>query len=370
MTARGSDMNAPLVLIAAGGTGGHVYPALAVADELLQRGYRVEWVGTRRGLENRVVPEAGITLHTLPVRGLRGKSVLYKLRAAIVLVMAVVRALCLLLRRRPACVVGLGGFASGPAGVAAWLLRKPLVIHEQNALAGTTNRMLQRFAKRILAGFPGAFGPGVDYEVPGNPLRRELVDAAANLHYDYDGQRPLNLLVLGGSLGAAPINDSMPGMVRRLMRDGGAGFAIRHQTGELHIDVVRERYGDLLGPTVRVEPFIEDMAEAYAWADLVLCRAGALTISELALMGRPSILVPLPHAIDDHQTLNARTLSTHGAAVIILQNQMDAYKLCTLLRDFMADPGKLRAMAAAAAAQATPHAAEHVADCCEALINA
>ena len=359
----------PLVLIAAGGTGGHVYPALAVATELLARGYRVEWVGTKRGLENRVVPEAGFRLHTLPVRGIRGKSLLHKLRAAIVLVAGVVRALWLLLWLRPACVVGLGGFASGPAGLAAWLLRKPLLIHEQNARAGTTNRMLVRFARRVLAGFPGAFAANIDYEVPGNPLRRELV-AAAEVVYDYDGQRPLNLLVLGGSLGAAPINDSLPGMVRRLARDAGSGFVIRHQTGEAHIEGVRERYGDLLGPAVSVVPYIEDMAEAYRWADLVICRAGALTISELALMGRPAILVPLPHAIDDHQTMNARTLSTRGAALIILQNQMDAYKLCTLVREFMAQPQKLKAMALAAAGQATPRAAERVADCCEELMHA
>lgn len=359
----------PLVLIAAGGTGGHVYPALAVATELLDRGYRVAWVGTRRGLESRVVPAAGLTLYTLPVRGIRGKSRLQKLFGAIVLVAATLRSLWLVLRLRPACVLGLGGFASGPAGLAARVLRKPLVIHEQNAIAGTANRMLARVANRILAGFPGAFAAGVDYEVPGNPLRKELVAAAAESTYAYAGERPLNVLVLGGSLGAAPINDALPGMVRRLARGGAPGFVVRHQTGTAHIDAVRARYGDLLGSAVSVVPYIEDMAEAYRWSDLVLCRAGALTVSELALMGRPSILVPLPQAIDDHQTMNARILSTRGAAVILPQSQMDAYKLCTLLREFVAEPRKLQAMANAAAAQATPHAAQRVADCCEELMR-
>ena len=359
-----------LVLMTAGGTGGHVYPALAVAQELIERGYNVEWVGTKAGLEHRVVPAAGITLHCLPVVGMRGKSALHKLRGVLVLMIAQLRATWLVFRLRPGCVVGMGGYVAGPAGMAAWLLRKPLLIHEQNAVAGTTNRMLSRFAKRILAGFPGAFDRHLEVSVIGNPLRNELLQAGAAATYDYDGRRPLQLLVLGGSLGAAPLNEVMPGMVRRLARDGDNLLQIWHQAGEAHCEGLQQRYGVLLGENVRVSAFIEDMAAAYQWADLVLCRAGALTVSELAVMGRPAILVPLPQAIDDHQTLNARTLVARGAAVSLLQGQLDAYMLGNLLRDFIAQPQRLASMAAAAAGAATPDAARRAADCCEELMHA
>jgi len=297
----------PLVLMMAGGTGGHVYPALAVASELLSRGYRVEWVGTDRGLEHRVVPAAGIELHCLPMRGIRGKSVVHKLLGVLFLAVAALEALVLVMRLGPRCVVGMGGYAAGPAGVAAWLLRKPLIIHEQNAVAGTTNRMLAPLAKKIVTGFPGAFKTGVKFEVPGNPVRRDLVEAAASASYDYDGSRPLRLLVLGGSLGAQPINELVPDVLRKILAEG-ANIEVWHQTGEAHVDGVREQYGSLLQHGVRVAPFIEAMHEAYAWADIVLCRAGALTVAELAVMWRPAILVPLPHAIDDHQSANARAL--------------------------------------------------------------
>jgi len=360
---------APLVLMTAGGTGGHVYPALAVAQDLLLRGYRVHWVGTRRGLEHRVVPAAGITLHCLPVQGLRGKSFLHRLAGVFALVLAAGGALWLVLRLRPRCVVGMGGYAAGPAGIAAWLLRRPLLIHEQNAVAGTTNRMLAPLARRIVAGFPGAFGPRRNCTVTGNPLRRELLEAGAGATYDFDGARPLRLLVLGGSLGAAPINEVLPGMVRRLERTSPGAVAVLHQTGEAHLETTRARYGSLIGRDVRIEPFIDDMVSAYLWADLVLCRAGALTVAELAAMGRPSILVPLPQAIDDHQTANARSLGAVGAALVLLQNQLDAYKLASLLREFIAEPERLARMSAAARSAATPEATRRVAGYCEELIN-
>ena len=352
-----------LVLMMAGGTGGHVYPALAVATELMGRGYRVEWVGTERGLEHRVVPAAGITLHCLPVRGVRGKSVLHKLLGLLLLVLASLQALWLVFRLAPSCVVGMGGYVAGPAGVAAWLLRKPLLIHEQNAVAGTTNRMLAPLATRVVAGFPGAFTTDVDYTVLGNPLRRELVAAGAANHYDYIGQRPLRLLVLGGSLGARPINTVLPGAVQLLAQDRATQLEVWHQAGDAHADVVRDSYADLLDQGVKVSPFIDDMAEAYAWADLVLCRAGALTVAELAIMGRPAVLVPLPQAIDDHQTANARSLADRGAAVLLRQDAMTDKSLAESLGSFMAEPQRLVTMAAAALAAATPDAAERVSDC-------
>lgn len=290
---------APLnVLIMAGGTGGHVFPALAVARELSERGHRVDWVGTRYGMESRVVPEAGIPLHYLAVRGVRGKNLLHTLVGLLRLVWSCFQALGLVWRRAPDCVLGMGGYAAGPAGLAAWLLRKPLVIHEQNAVAGTTNRLLAPLAGRVLAGFPGAFGERADVQVLGNPVRAELVAAARGHHWHYDGDRPLRLLVLGGSLGAQAINNAVPGAARDLWA-GDGGLEIWHQTGAAHIDAVRAAYDIEDGeqgaaggnPRLRVAPFIEDMAAAYAWADLVLCRAGALTVAELAVMGRPAILV-------------------------------------------------------------------------------
>lgn len=360
----------PLVLMMAGGTGGHVYPALAVATELLSRGYRVEWVGTTRGLEHRVVPAAGIVLHCLPVRGVRGKNVLHKLFAAWFLALASMQALWLVFRRAPGCVVGMGGYVAGPAGVAAWLLRKPLLIHEQNAVAGTTNRMLAPLATKILAGFPGAFGEDTAYTVAGNPVRRELLQAREANVYDYAGQRPLRLLVVGGSLGARPINEVVPGAIHRLIPAQGGVMEVWHQTGEGHDGDVRRRYGQLLDQGVKVAPFIEDMAGAYAWADLVLCRCGALTITELSIMGRPSIVVPLPHAIDDHQTANAQVLTDCGGATLLRQSDMNEASVAGLLQDFLGNPQQLSAMAAAALAAAIPDAAERVSDCCEELMYA
>ncbi len=361
-------MSAPLVVMTAGGTGGHVYPALAVASELLARGLRVEWVGTARGLENRVVPAAGITLHCLPVRGVRGKSIFDKVAALWFLAHASLQALWLLYRLAPGCVVGMGGYVAGPAGVAAWLLRKPLLIHEQNAVAGTTNRMLAPLAARVVAAFPGAFKGRVQNRVLGNPVRHQLVHAGASRHYDYAGQRPLRLLVLGGSLGAQAINDILPSTVRTI-RGEGRQLEVWHQTGDTHVSDVRKSYGELLEAGTRVDPFIEDMAAAYCWADVVLCRAGALTISELAIMGCPSILVPLPHAIDDHQTANARSLSERGAAVLLRQPDMTVEAVTASLLGYMAHPQLLAGMAAAAAAVATPDAAAQVSDCCEELIH-
>ncbi len=359
---------APLVLMMAGGTGGHVYPALAVATELLDRGYRVEWVGTARGLEQRVVPAAGIRLHHLLVRGVRGKNILHKLLGVVMLAVASLQALWLVLRRSPRCVVGMGGYAAGPAAVAAWLLRRPVLIHEQNAVAGTTNRLLAPIASAIVAGFPGAFSGDVHCEVLGNPIRRELVAAGAARHYDYAGQRPLHLLVLGGSLGALPINNAVPGAVRRLLQ-ADAELEVWHQSGDAHTGAVRESYGELLERSVEVVPFIEDMASAYAWADLVVCRAGALTVSELAVMGCPAVLVPLPQAIDDHQTANARSLTDRGGAVLLRQSDMNEASLSAVLENYLARPRQLSDMAAAALAAASPDAAARVCERVEELID-
>ena len=359
----------PLVLVMAGGTGGHVYPALAVAVELRARGCRVEWLGTRRGLEQRVIPAAGIALHHLSVRGVRGKNRLYQLLGAALLLLAALQALWLVARLRPNCVVGMGGYAAGPGGVAAWLLRRPLLIHEQNAVAGTTNRLLAPLDSRVLAGFAGAFSRQQRCSVLGNPLRRALVQAAvATSDYDFQGQRALRLLVLGGSLGAQPINAVVPGAVRALLANGTA-VQVWHQTGADHVAAVRADYGSLLQQGVRVAAFIEEMEQAYAWADLAVCRAGALTVSELAVMGCPAILVPLPQAIDDHQSANARVLTECGGAMVLAQQGLSADTLAAALRDLAAHPRRLSDMAAAARRAGRPDATARVCDCCEELLH-
>ncbi|MEP0203450.1 MAG: undecaprenyldiphospho-muramoylpentapeptide beta-N-acetylglucosaminyltransferase [Halioglobus sp.] len=360
----------PLVLMMAGGTGGHVYPALAVATELRSRGYAVEWVGTRRGLESRVVPAAGITLHHLSVRGVRGKNLIDTLLGLLLLLWSLLQAFVLVLRRSPRCVVGMGGYVAGPAGIAAWLLRKPLLIHEQNAVAGTTNRLLAARADKVLAGFPNAFADDVPVRVVGNPIRQELILAARDNPWSYEADRPLRVLIVGGSLGARPLNELVPGAVAEIRgSQETVTLDVWHQTGEAHLQDVRDSYGALLDDAVKVTAFIEDMAAAYSWADLVICRAGALTVSELAIMGRPAFLIPLPYAIDDHQSANARSLTERGGGVLFRQSELDQPRLVSALNEMLASPETLGSMAAAAAATALPAATQDVCDDCEVLMN-
>ncbi len=359
------------VLMMAGGTGGHVFPALAIAQELMNRGYELHWVGGRHGLENRVVPEAGIPLHRLAVRGVRGKGLWQRLRGVATLCVAQVQALVLMLRLRPRCVVGLGGYASAPGGFAAWLLRRPLVIHEQNAVAGTANRLLAPLARRVLCGFEAAFTDGRPVQVIGNPVRETLVQRGAAANYDYLGQRPLRLLVLGGSLGARPLNEVVPAALKLIEQKAGSeALELWHQTGDAHLAATSALFDPAPGPHCRLEAFIEDMAEAYAWADLVLCRAGALTVAELAVMGRPSLLVPLPHAIDDHQTANARALASSGGAIVLPQSRLDAEHLAERIQGFLQQPTQLAAIAAAARHAARPHATRDICDVCEEVVHA
>ncbi len=353
----------PLVLMMAGGTGGHVYPALAVATELLARGYRVEWLGTRRGLEERVVPAAKLKLHYLAVRGVRGKGLLAKLAALFFLGVAICQAFWLLLRRAPACVIGMGGYVAAPGGIAAWLLRKPLIVHEQNAVAGSTNRLLAPLATRVLTGFDKPFVRDCASETVGNPVRADLVSAAeASRHLERDiEQRALRLLVLGGSLGAQAINEALVEALP-LVRSSGNALEVLHQSGETHLVTLRNAYGELIGPALRVEPFIEDMAAAYGWADIVVCRAGALTVAELAVMGQPAVLVPLPSAIDDHQNANARVLTDSGAAILLPQDNLSGESLAALLNDIAREPQRLVTMAVAARRVAQPNSAQRVCD--------
>ena len=315
------------IMIMAGGTGGHVYPALAVADYLRARDVPLFWLGTRRGIENRVVPEQGIELLTIMISGVRGKGLPGKLAAPVKILTAILQALYICIRRRPAAVLGMGGFASGPGGIAAWLLRIPLLIHEQNRIAGTTNRILLHFAVKAMQGFPDTFKAGSRVVTTGNPIRREIADLAVSKS-GKTGER-LNILVLGGSQGAQKLNRVLPPGLNRLQ--GRLKINVRHQCGEKHLDETERLYGDLQLDQVRVDAFITDMAAAYAWADIAICRAGALTIAELSAAGLASILIPFPHAIDDHQTANARYLADTGAALLLPENELTEARIEDLL---------------------------------------
>jgi UDP-N-acetylglucosamine--N-acetylmuramyl-(pentapeptide) pyrophosphoryl-undecaprenol N-acetylglucosamine transferase len=355
----GSDQRP--VLIMAGGTGGHVFPALAVADELRARGVAVSWLGTQRGLEARVVPAAGYPLETMRVTGLRGKGALRLLTAPFMLLRALWQALRIELRLRPRAVLGMGGFVSGPGGLVAWLLRRPLLIHEQNSVAGTTNRLLAPLARTVMVAFPAALGAKHNPVHTGNPVRGRIMSLPEPASRLAGRSGPLRLLVVGGSLGASALNDTVPAALLQLPATDQ--FNVRHQTGRHDRDQVSAAYAEA-GIDAQVEAFIEDMAGAYAWADLVICRAGALTVAELAVVGAAAILVPFPHATDDHQTGNARFLADAGAAILLPQSELTAAGLSTLLADFSAQRALLLEMACRARELAMPDAARRVAELC------
>ena len=349
------------VLIMAGGTGGHVFPALAVAAELSARGVAVAWLGTRRGLEARVVPAAGYPLETMRVSGLRGKGVLQLLLAPFMLLVALWQALLIQLRLRPCAVLGMGGFASGPGGVIAWLLRRPLLIHEQNSVAGMTNKCLLPFARTVMEAFPGSL-PAKHHPVhTGNPVRAGITQLPAPAERFAARSGALRVLVVGGSLGARALNETLPAAVQQLA--AGDSLQLHHQTGKADEVSVQAAYA-AQGVDARVEAFVEDMAAAYAWADVVICRSGALTVAELAVVGVASVLVPYPHATDDHQTGNARFLADAGAAILMPQSSLNADKLAGLLADFLQQRDMLEEMAARARALALPDAARRVAVLC------
>lgn len=361
-----SSFAARPILIMAGGTGGHVFPALALARLLRARSYEVIWLGTRRGLEARVVPAEQIPIEWLSVGGLRGKSLATLIAAPFRLVLALAQALRVMWRHRPIVVVGLGGFVTGPGGVAAWLTRRPLLIHEQNAVAGFTNRLLSRIAREVLEAFPGSFGRGVHARLIGNPVRQDIsaIDPPAARFAARGG--PIRILVIGGSQGATRLNTVVPFALARLRQTGTTEIPpidVRHQAGERWVEAGRQSYASA-GVRADVRPFIEDMAEAYSWADLVICRAGALTVSELAAAGVGAILVPFPAAVDDHQTQNAQYLVGEGAAVLIADRELTAERLAEELQRLCVGRGKLLAMAERARLLARPRAADDLAASC------
>ncbi len=351
----------PRILIMAGGTGGHVFPALALARMLRARHCEVIWLGTRAGIEARLVPAEPLPVEWIDIGGLRGKSAWTLLTAPLRLLRALGQCLRVMWRLRPDVVVGLGGYASGPGGVAAWLTRRPLVIHEQNAVAGFTNRRLAPLARRVLSAFPGAFAPAQPVTEIGNPVRREFFATpppAARFAARAAGVR---LLVVGGSQGAARLNETLPKALGLLACS--LAVTVRHQSGARGLDAVRDAYARAAVAS-HVTAFIDDIAQEYAAADLVICRAGALTISELAAVGVAAILVPFPAAVDDHQTRNARFLVDAGAAVLMAECALSAETLAGELQRLCADRPLLLQMANRARALARPRATEDLADIC------
>lgn len=352
------------VLILAGGTGGHIFPGLAVAEALRARAVPVLWLGAEGAMETRLVPAAGVELRTLKVGGLRGRGVRALLAAPWRVGRAVLGAMAVLHRERPRAVISFGGYAAGPGGLAAWLLRRPLLVHEQNRAPGLTNRVLSRLARRVLTGFPGTFTERRG-EWVGNPVRPAIHAVPAPAERLAGRSGPVRLLVLGGSQGAQALNAALPTFLAALPAD--ARPEVLHQCGERHADAARAAYA-AAGVAARVEPFIADMAAAYAWADVAVCRAGALTLAELCAAGLGAVLVPFPAAVDDHQARNAEVLVEAGAARMVREGEGFAARLADALSP-LTDPSaeasaRRRAMAEAARGLARPRAAEAVADGC------
>jgi UDP-N-acetylglucosamine--N-acetylmuramyl-(pentapeptide) pyrophosphoryl-undecaprenol N-acetylglucosamine transferase len=349
------------VLIMAGGTGGHVFPALAVARVLRERGVPVVWLGVPASMESKLVPANGFPIEWLRVRGIRGKGFATLAMAPFTILAAVFQAIGVLRRVRPRAVLGAGGYVSGPGGIAAWILRIPLLIHEQNAIPGMTNRWLARLAGRVLQAFPHSFAAGIQALTVGNPVRAEIAAIAEPTLRFAERSGPTRLLVFGGSLGAQRLNAMVPQALARI--EPAARPLVRHQAGERGLSAALAAYE---GAQVEAEvtAFIDDMAGAYAWADLAMCRAGAMTISELQAAGLGALLVPFPSATDDHQTRNAEALVSVGAGCVLQERDMSVETLSTCIALLLADRARLLAMAEAARRSRVIDAAAQVADLC------
>lgn len=346
------------VMITAGGTGGHVYPGLAVARALMDQDIPVVWMGTHKGLEARVIPEAGIEMAWLEVSGIRGKGAGALLMAPFRLAKAMVQSYKILKKHRPSALLGMGGFVAGPGGLMASLMGIPVLIHEQNAVAGTTNKLLSRFATEIFEGFPGTFPANREAIPAGNPVRTDIANIAIPEERIKGHDGVFKVLVIGGSLGAKILNETVPRALCQLPKE--AEIQVVHQAGETTLELAKKTYA-AAGVEAHIVPFVEDMAGAYAWADIIICRSGALTVAEVAATGLAAIMVPYPHAIDDHQTENARYLADAGAAVVIPQDKLTYDGLAEILEGFMRAPEELVAMSVRSRTLAKPAATAEVA---------
>lgn len=381
--AKNNQPSVPTLLVMAGGTGGHIFPGIAVADELKQQGWNIHWLGTANKMEARIIPEHGFDISFINISGLRGKGLLSLLLMPFKVVQSVIQAKRVIKQVKPNVVLGMGGYASAPGGVAAWLSNTPLIVHEQNAAAGLSNRLLARIANKVCSAFPNAFNANVDVEVVGNPLRSSIgqknkattvkndleVTSHAEAKNKQQGQAK-KVLVFGGSLGAKVLNDVMPSAFEKLSASDDS-YSIWHQTGNGNQASVVSSYNeqDIAFGKVMVTEFIKDMAKAYDWADVVICRAGALTVSELAMAATPAVFIPLPHAVDDHQTKNALYLVNKEAAKLLPQGELNADNINKIIRDLFAQPETLVNMGKAALGAANPNARKSVATLCQKLAN-
>ncbi len=374
-----------VVLIMAGGTGGHIFPALAVAEVLKQQGASIEWLGTKNGMEARLVPEHGYPINYIDISGLRGKGIKTLLTLPFKLLKALMQTLGVYRRIKPDVVLGMGGFVTGPGGLVARLMRKPLVLHEQNAIAGLTNKLLFKMADKVFAAFPGAFKTAHKLSIIGNPVRHEIAKLPApqqrleqKWKQEQYAENCLNILVIGGSLGAMALNETIPQALILMMQNSllqednqESDFnciAVRHQSGEKHLHKTMANYNKLKQYNeihYEVVAFIKDMASNYQWADLIICRSGALTVSEIAAAGLASILVPFPYAVDDHQTANATYLADQGAAILIQQKDLEKQQLAELLSTL--NKQKIMTMSVKARQLSITDAAEIVARKCLSL---
>ena len=348
-----TDKLSPTVLMMAGGTGGHVFPALAVAHLLEKEGYEIHWLGTERGIESDLVPKNGFTLHCIDIAGLRGKGKLGMLKAPVRIAKAIWQSLAVINQVKPVASIGFGGYATGPGGVASWLKGIPLLIHEQNARAGMTNKLLHKISSCTMQAFPGALP---DALVIGNPVRPEVINLPDPSCREITTE-PLKVLVIGGSLGAVPLNHVV--LQSMQMMAPSERPELIHQAGKKNITDLQQAYLKA-GIEAEVTAFIDDMAAAYAWADLLVCRSGALTVSEVAAAGCAAIFVPFPHAVDDHQTANAEYLQQAGAALIRQQKELTPEWLTEKLQAFATNKQELKTMAQKARSKAITDAAEQV----------
>ena len=381
------------VLVMAGGTGGHIYPGLAVADSLRRSGISVRWLGARGGMECSKVPAADIPLDVVDISGLRGKGLATKLTMPLKLLRAVWQAFSLLGKQRPACAISFGGYAAGPGGLAARLRGVPLLVHEQNRIPGMTNRTLARFASKVLQAFPGSWEEAMAADTVGNPVRRDVVELDAPEARYQGRQGPLRILLTGGSQGALALNRLVPEALG-LLAERGIEFEVRHQAGPRWVNETRQAYekagincrsdvsrdpdqartkakmvATYVAPTAQVTDFIEDMASAYGWADVVVCRAGALTVSEVAAAGVAALFIPFPHAVDDHQTRNAEFLVENDAALLLQESQTDARTLANVLFPLAGNRARLAGMASRGRAVAVPDSADRVAALCREYVS-
>lgn len=349
------------LLVMAGGTGGHVFPGLAVADNLKGKGWQVSWLGTADRIEAQLVPEHGYEIDFIDIAGVRGNGIKRLLMAPLRVIKSILQARVVLKKRKVDLVLGMGGFASGPGGIAAWTLGIPVVLHEQNATAGLTNRILYYFSKKVLMGFSGAF-PSAKAILVGNPVREQLISLPAKKISLQNSA--LKVLIVGGSLGAKVLNELLPKVLSHFDK---SQIKLLHQSGKGHYQYLQNAYQQR-GIEVDVQEFITDMGAAYQWADLVICRAGALTVAEIAVVGLPAIFVPLPHATDDHQTKNAGQLVEIKAAVLIPQNELNEQKLSDYLHRFSQNRTLLEEMSKNSRKIAIIDATERVAAICNELI--